>query len=182
MVAESALASGCTTATLGIAWSSVHCRSSALACSRARMPLTTITTAAVRATTPKMPNFRRETGGVCSVGMRSLQCGGVFGTLFLVYHTEYHGHKQQGCHGGKDQSADHGAAERGVLLAAFAEAQRHRRHADDHGQRSHQHRPETDKAGLDRSLDRIAERLVALAGEGDHQHAVGGGDAHAHDG
>src|SRR5579885_2792037 len=165
MVAESALASGCTTATVGIAWSSVHCRNSALACSRARMPLTTISTATVRPTTPAMPNFRRETGGVCSVGMLRLQCGGVFGALPLVYHTEYHGHKHQGRHGGEDQPADHGAAQRCVLLAALAERQRHRGHADDHGKRGHQHRAEADKAGLDRSLDRIAQLLIALAGE-----------------
>src|SRR5215475_4890164 len=107
MVALSALASGCATATVGIAWSSVHCLSSALACSRARMPVTTIRTAAVIATTPKMPNFRRETGGVCSVGMRRLQCGAIVGALLLVYHTEYHRHKHQGCHGGEDQAADH---------------------------------------------------------------------------
>src|ERR1700758_787233 len=121
MVAESALASGCTTATVGIAWSSVHCLSSALACSRARMPVTTIRTAAVRPRTPTMPNFRRETGGVCSVGMLCLQCGGVFGALLLVYHTEYHGDKHQGRHGGEDQPADHGAPERRVLLTTLAE-------------------------------------------------------------
>ena len=44
--------------------------------------------------------------------------------------------------GGHDQAADHGAAERRVLLAAFAQAERHRDHADDHRQRGHQHRAE----------------------------------------
>src|ERR687888_2127681 len=37
------------------------------------------------------------------------------------------------------ESADHGAAQRRVLLAALAEPERHRQHADDHGQRGHQH-------------------------------------------
>src|SRR5581483_11252648 len=48
----------------------------------------------------------------------------------------------------KDQAADDGAAERGVLLAAFAETERHRRHADDHGERGHEHGAETNEAGL----------------------------------
>jgi hypothetical protein len=83
--------------------------------------------------------------------------------------------------GGEDQAADHGAAERRVLLAALAEAQRHRRHADDHRQRRHQHRAEAHEAGFQRRGDGIAEFGIALAREADHQHAVGGGDAHAHD-
>src|ERR1700732_1376553 len=128
MVALSIFGSGSITATVGMAWSSVHSR---------RL------TPAATATTPKMPNFRREPVGRCSVGgMRCLRKG-VFGALLLVYHTKYHGNKHQGCDGGKDQAADHGAAERRVLLAALAEAERHRQHADNHGQRRHQHRTDT---------------------------------------
>src|SRR5471032_1488542 len=33
---------------------------------------------------------------------------------------EHHRHEQQSSTGGEDQAADHGAAQRGVLLAAFA--------------------------------------------------------------
>ena len=47
------------------------------------------------------------------------------------------------------EAADHGAAERRVLFAAVAQTKRHRRHADDHGQRRHQHRAEARRAGLD---------------------------------
>ncbi len=41
-----------------------------------------------------------------------------------------------------EQSADHGAAQRRVLLAAFAEAQGHRKHSDDHRQGGHDDRPQ----------------------------------------
>src|SRR6185437_6322400 len=95
---------------------------------------------------------------------------------------EYDRHEHESCDGSKYQAANNSAPERRVLLAAFAEAERHRRHADDHGERGHQHRAEADEAGLDRGFDRIAELGQPLAGKADHQHAVGGGDAHAHDG
>src|SRR5262245_39078866 len=39
---------------------------------------------------------------------------------------------------GEQQAADHRAAERRILLAAFAERERHRQHADDHCERGHQ--------------------------------------------
>src|ERR1700738_4617971 len=149
MVALSTLASGNTTATVGIAWLSVDSRRLTLLSSRALMPVTTTSPAAITATTPKMPNFRRETGEFCSVGMRSLRCGGGLGALLLVYHTKNHGNKHQRRHRGEDQPADHRAPERGVLLAAFAEAERHRRHADDHCERGHQNRTEAHEAGFD---------------------------------
>src|SRR6202171_5835012 len=143
MVALSTLASGSTTATVGIAWLSVHSRSLAPESSRARMPVTITSKAAITATTPKMPNFRRETGEPCSVGMCRLRQGGGFGALFLVYHTKNHRNKHQRGDRCKDQATDHRASERRVLFAALAEAERHRRHADDHRQRRHQHRTET---------------------------------------
>src|ERR1700726_1832164 len=95
MVALSIFGSGSITATVGMAWSSVHSRSLTLASSRARIPVTTTRRTAAIATTPKMPKFRRERGGLCSVGMRCLRKG-VFGALLLVYHTKYHGNKHQG--------------------------------------------------------------------------------------
>src|SRR5882672_8771757 len=165
MVALRTLASGSTTATVGIAWLSVHSRNFAPESSRARMPVTTTSSAATTATTPKIPNFRRETGGLCSVGMRRLRCGGCFGALLLVYHTKNHGNKHQGSDGCEDQPADHGASERRVLLAALAKTERHRRHADDHRQRRHQHRAEAHEPGFDRGSDRIAQFLIALARE-----------------
>src|SRR4051794_21238188 len=139
MVGLSALPLGSATATEGIACASVHSLSFVLESSRARMPVATISPAPIKAATPNRPSFRRETGGLGSVGMRHLRCGGGFGALFLVYHTEHHGNKHQGGDGGEDQPADHGAPERRVLLATLAQTQRHRRHADNHGKRRHQH-------------------------------------------
>src|SRR3954468_24710032 len=157
MVALRALALGSVTATLGTAWSSVHSFSLEPWSSRARMPVPTTRPAAISATTPKMPSFRCDTGERGSVGdMRSLQWGGGFGALFLVYHTEHHGNKHQRGESCKDQAADHGAAKGRILLAALAQPQRHRRHADDHGERGHQHRTEPDEPGFQRGRDGIA--------------------------
>ena len=69
--------------------------------------------------------------------------------------TEYRRHEEQCGAGGEDQAADHRAAERRILLAAFAHAERHRRHADDHRQRRHQHRTEADESGIHRRGERI---------------------------
>src|SRR3569832_130467 len=113
MVGLSALALGRVTATLGIAWSSVHSFSLESCSSRARMPVPTTSPAAISATTPKMPTFRRDTGERGSVGdMRGLRGGGGVGAMLLVYHTENHGIKHQGGEGCKHQAADHGAAQR----------------------------------------------------------------------
>src|SRR5258708_25283440 len=179
MVGLSARGSGTTTATVGIAWSSVHPRNFALASSRARMPVTTTRTAARPASTPKIPNFRPETGALFSVGMRGLRFGVDDDAVLPVYHAEDNRHKHQSGRRCKDQATDYRSAERRVLLAAIAEAERHRGHADDHRERRHQHRAKTDKPGLDRGRDRVAQFFIALAGKADHQHAVGGGDAHA---
>src|SRR3979409_765030 len=109
MVARRRRASGSTTATVGPAWLSVHSRKRAPESSRARIPFATTSRAATTATIPKMPSFRRETGELCSVGMRRLRYGGGFGALLLVYHTKNHGNKHQRRRGGEDQPADHGA-------------------------------------------------------------------------
>src|SRR5437868_8003135 len=94
MVGFSARPAGNCTATDGMALSSVHSFSLWLESSRARMPVMTTRTSTMPATTPKMPSFRRETGGGCSVDMRHLRSGG-FGALFLVYHAEHDGNKHQ---------------------------------------------------------------------------------------
>src|SRR4051812_429165 len=124
MVGLSARALGGATATVGIACASVHSLSLLPDSSRARMPVATISPAPISAATPKMPSFRRDTGGRCSVVMRCLRCGVGDDALLLVYHTEYHGNKHQGGDGGEDQAADHGPPERRILLAALAEPQR----------------------------------------------------------
>src|ERR1700682_4109408 len=176
MVASRTLASGSTTATVGTAWLSVHSRSLVLESSRARIPVTTTKTAAIAVTTAKMPNLRRETGEFCSVGMRGLRCGGSFGALSLVYHTKDHGNEHQGSHGCEYQPSNHGTPERGVLFAALAKRQRHRRHADNHRQRRHQDGTKADETCLDRGGNGIAQFLIAFPGKTDHQHAVGGSD------
>src|ERR1039457_7453414 len=61
--------------------------------------------------------------------------------------------------GGAHQPADHGAAQRRIFLAAIAQAERHRNHADDHRKRRHQHRPEASESRLDGSQDRKSTRL-----------------------
>jgi hypothetical protein len=93
-----------------------------------------------------------------------------------------HGHEKQSGDGCQQQAADHGAAERSVLLAAFAEAERHRQHAHDHGQRRHNHRTQARVAGFERGGNRVGARLALIVGEVDQQNAVGGGHADTHDG
>ena len=61
----------------------------------------------------------------------------------------------------RGEAADDGAAERGVLLAAFAEAEGHGDHADDHGERGHDDGAEAGGAGFDggaRRRRRVAAR------------------------
>ena len=48
-----------------------------------------------------------------------------------------------------NQPADNRAAKWRILLAGFTEAKRHRNHADDHGERGHQHRPQANAPGID---------------------------------
>ena len=94
---------------------------------------------------------------------------------------EYGRHEEQRRHRRDQQAADDGAAERGILLAAFAQRKRHRQHADDHGERRHQHRAKPGEAGLERRRGRVEPLRQALAREADEQNAVRRGDAHAHD-
>src|ERR1700722_7924047 len=50
-----------------------------------------------------------------------------------VHQAKQRWHEKQSCNRGKHETADHRAAERRILLAAFPQSQRHRHHADDHG-------------------------------------------------
>src|SRR5258708_39149802 len=54
-------------------------------------------------------------------------------------HGEYTRHKEQSSKGGKQQSPDDGAPKGCILLSTLSKTQCHRHHADDHGERSHQH-------------------------------------------
>ena len=60
------------------------------------------------------------------------------------------GDEHQRRNGREDKAADDGAAERRILFATLAKAERHRQHADDHRKRRHQHRPEACPAGIER--------------------------------
>ena len=75
---------------------------------------------------------------------------------------EYSGNKNQGGGSRHGQAADHGAAQRGILLTAFACPQRHRNHADDHRQRRHGDRAETRRAGFNGCIDRIPQHRQAV--------------------
>ena len=94
---------------------------------------------------------------------------------------EDRGYKEERGDGGEAESADDGAAERGVLLAAFSRAQSHGHHADDHRQSGHADRAEAGGPGFNRGEDSVAGGGEAVLGEGDHQDGVGRGHAHAHD-
>src|SRR5882672_2418841 len=84
-------------------------------------------------------------------------------SVFTMYDAEDNGNEDQSGHGRERQPADDRAPERRVLLAAFAQAQGHRRHADDHGERGHQYRSKAHEAGLERRRDRVAKRMHMIA-------------------
>ena len=88
-------------------------------------------------------------------GHKLLPLGVVAGFALLVaafqapvQHAENRWNKEQGRYGGEKQTADHGTAKRCILLATIAEAQSHRDHAEDHGERGHEDGAEADEAGV----------------------------------
>ena len=95
---------------------------------------------------------------------------------------EHGRNEEQSRQGSYCQAADDRAAEWCVLLAALAERKCHRHHADDHGQRRHQHRPKARESGLERRRCGIEAICQAFAREAHQQYAVGSSYAHAHDG
>src|ERR1700685_2707296 len=90
-------------------------------------------------------------------------------TVVAMDDTEHDRDEEERRDGGENEPTDHGAAERGILLAALAQAERHRQHADDHCQRRHQHGTQTHESGLERGLRRIAKLVEPLARKTDHQ-------------
>ena len=92
------------------------------------------------------------------------------------------GHEEERGEGGQGQAADDGPAQRGVLLAAFAQAQGHGQHADDHRQGGHDDGAQARQAGGKGGPPGIGARDPLIVGEGDHQDGIGGGHADAHDG
>src|ERR1700691_3372513 len=98
-----------------------------------------------------------------TLSVRGRVGGGLGGTLtsignssLLMQHAEHSGHEKQRGDSGADQSADHSAAERGVLFATFAQAHRHGNHPDNHGERGHQNRTKAREAGFQSGAHGIA--------------------------
>ncbi len=61
--------------------------------------------------------------------------------------------KSQGSKGCEQQAADDGSTQRSILLAAIAESQRHRHHADHHRESRHDDRTEACETGRERCVD-----------------------------
>src|SRR5579863_709985 len=141
------------------------------------MPITTIVAATATATRPANANLRRDTTGPPESGCMRFPIPrgiprGFVPPAVAVKNAEDDRYEYQRRHCSKNEAADNGAAKRRVLLAAFAEPERHRRHADNHGERRHQHRAETDEAGLERGRDCVTLFFELLAGKADDEHAV----------
>jgi hypothetical protein len=98
-----------------------------------------------------------------------------------VHEAEHDGHEQQRRQRAEREPADHRAAERRVLLAAVAEAERHRQHPDQHRERGHHDRTEAAEAGVERGLPRRCAAGEQLARRIDDEDAVRGRDADAQD-
>ena len=76
--------------------------------------------------------------------------------------------EKEGKEGGDQQAPDYRTSKGCVLFAAVAQPQRHRQHAEDHGQGSHQDRPESCKArGMGR-FARVFSKAELFVGKGHH--------------
>ena len=82
---------------------------------------------------------------------------------------------------GQEEATDHGSSERSVLLPAFTETERHRDHADDHGESGHQDRAQSRVTGENGGVERGPAFAQLIVCERDHQDAVRGRDTDAHD-
>src|SRR5205814_8805979 len=92
-----------------------------------------------------------------------------------------HRHEEERGEGREREPADDDAAERGVLLAALAEAERHRQHAEDHRERRHDHRTEPRRARRERRVVSVELLFLALLVRELHdQDRVAGRHADAH--
>ena len=93
-----------------------------------------------------------------------------------------HGHDEQSNDGRHQQSSDHSAAQRSILLSRLAQGQRHGNHPDNHSERRHQNRPQARLSGLRRGLEGrdvpFDARVISVA---HHQNRIRRCDAHGHD-
>src|ERR1700709_2184865 len=110
-----------------------------------------------------------EGSGILASGGTAVPvCAGAAAALQrALQHARGGGYEEESGEGGKDQAADYGPAQRSVLLAAIAQPQRHRHHADDHRQCGHQHGTETCESSSKRGSGGVAViDLQLLLGEG----------------
>src|SRR5579872_4241432 len=169
------------TSTVGMAWALVQAARLSRSWKYARMRADTIRAAMPRAAIPAYFS-RRRLMSRRSMGLSDMGLSCVPGRIARMGDGKYDGYEEQRGHGGEHQATDDRQPQGLVLLAALAETYGHGQHADDHGQSCHDHRPETGEPGFDGRHRRVTGMRQAFAGEAHHQDAVGGGDAHAHDG
>src|SRR5471032_1673338 len=157
------MCAGVTTATTGLAVVTASSLRYASLELRIQMPFTTISASATATTSPASASPRRRTlGGGDWLSRDMSDSGAVPGrggllAMAAVDEAKHDGNENERRDRRKNQATDHGPPERRVLLAAFAQAERHRRHADDHGERGHQDRAEAHDAGVERGSCRITQ-------------------------
>src|SRR5260370_27473963 len=91
------------------------------------------------------------------------------------------GHDEERGDGGDGQAADHRSAGGRVLLASLAESEGHGKHADDHGERGHEHGAPLRVAGGEGRRHRAMPVPALIIGEGDEKNAVRRRHADTHD-
>src|SRR5579884_4284005 len=129
------------TVTTGVDCAAVHFASSCSLCRRAATPVATTPRAQTAAPMPHSLSERL----LLPSGMHFLQTNGRArrcGGAAAMDQAENDGNEHQRRESCNEKTADHRAAERRILLAAFAEAHCHRQHPDDHCKRGHQYRAE----------------------------------------
>src|SRR5260370_24007033 len=92
---------------------------------------------------------------------------------------EYAGHEEESRDSCKQQAADDRAAERGVLLSALAQPDRHRNHSDNHPQRRHDYRSQSCIPSLEADTHSIFGFGETFIGKADDQYRIRRRDAHA---
>src|SRR5207244_12752931 len=86
---------------------------------------------------------------------------------------KHRGNEEQRGESRKNQAADHRAAERSILLAAFTETDGQWNHPDNHRERGHDDRANAHKSRFERSLPGGLSFLHLLARERSEERRVG---------
>src|ERR1700748_1047798 len=118
-------------------------------------------------------NLARFTDGeACCVGMLNSPARVIALFEAPMDSREYHRHEKKRGDRREYQSADDGAAQRGILFRALSEPQCHGNHTDDHRQSGHQYRPDAGGAGVACGADRVQALPHALPRKRNDQYAV----------